>query len=101
MWSPSLVSLYKEGLRYGWFRDEFSENVQNGFFTKTALDGCFYSFNLTIQNSYKLYRTFFIKYVITDAEETLHLQGEYSLIIYNCCYHFEETSANALHKAIF
>ena len=35
------------------------------------------------------------------AKETLHLQGEYSLITYNCCYDFVETSAKALSKAIF
>ena len=35
------------------------------------------------------------------AKETLHLQGEYSLIIYNCRYVFEETWVNALQKAIF
>ena len=25
------------------------------------------------------------------VKETFHLQREYSLIIYNCCYDFEET----------
>ena len=35
------------------------------------------------------------------AKENLHLQGECSLIIYNCCYDFEETWAKPLQKAIF
>ena len=44
--------------------------------------------------------------MFTDVEEnfvkeTLYQQGEYSLIIQNCCYDFEETRAKALQKAIF
>ena len=35
------------------------------------------------------------------TKETFPLQGEYSLIIYNCCYNFEETWAKVLQKAIF
>ena len=35
------------------------------------------------------------------AKETLHLQGEYSLIIYNCRYVFEEPWVNALQETIF
>ena len=35
------------------------------------------------------------------AKETLHLQGEYSVIIYNCFHEFDETWAKALQKAIF
>ena len=61
LWRPSLVlcsyyrlkslQLYK-GLHYDWFHDETSNfrKSENSFFTKTTLDGCFYSLNLTIQN---------------------------------------------------
>ena len=42
-----LLQLYKEGLHYDWFHDEFPEDFQNGLFTKTTRDGCFHNFNLT------------------------------------------------------
>ena len=50
LWSCWLqtLQLYKEELRYSCFYDGFSENFQNDFYTKTAPDGCFYNFNLTL-----------------------------------------------------
>ena len=40
-------------------------------------------------------------YKFEGTWETFHLQGEYSLIIYNCCYKFEGAWAKVLQKAIF
>ena len=54
-------NFYKEGLPYSWFHDKFSKNFKNGYFTKTPLDGCFNSFNLTIQSYYIITSYIFCK----------------------------------------
>ena len=59
---------------------------------RTALDGCFYNFHLTLMiTSYTFYKMCAQYRRKLHVKETFHLFGEHSLIIYNCCYDFEGT----------
>ena len=62
------------------------------FYTKTALGDCLYNFNLTLMITSNIFYKMCIQILKKlYVKETFHLQGEYSLIIYICCYDFEGT----------